>query len=215
MFDLVVMTNDPDAVPDTLALKYEDTVGAWDFGQQVIECVEQVPFLGNLGEVILFSVDDMILYRDMDERELRYMARLLEQSDDVDFIRLIRCGNAPLLKHSKNLYSISSNSNDLFSMQPTLWKSDVFLDLCEEVRSSNIWEFEQRGSNWLRTRKIKGLFYFVGNEKKRGKAHWDSSIYPYIATAIVKGKWLTSEYPRELQDVFEEFGIDKNIRGER
>ena len=39
-------------------------------------------------------------------------------------------------------------------------------------------------------------------------AHHDSSTYPYIATAIVKGMWNVSEYPEELKEVFNEYSID-------
>ena len=26
-------------------------------------------------------------------------------------------------------------------------------------------------------------------DNKRGQFHWDSGVYPYFATAVVKGKW--------------------------
>jgi hypothetical protein len=40
-------------------------------------------------------------------------------------------------------------------------------------------------------------------------------VYPYIATAIIKGKWNLSEYPIELGDLLSEYKIDKSIRGVR
>ena len=43
--------------------------------------------------------------------------------------------------------------------------------------------------------------------------HWDSSIYPYFATAIVKGKWYTSDYPH-LREVLQDYNIDVSLRGE-
>jgi hypothetical protein len=49
--------------------------------------------------------------------------------------------------------------------------------------------------------------------KKRGSLHFDSIVYPYIATAIIKGKWNLSEYPNELGDLLNEYKIDKSIRG--
>ena len=38
-------------------------------------------------------------------------------------------------------------------------------------------------------------------ENKRGAHHYDSSVYPYIATAIVKGKWNVTEYKNELTNI--------------
>ena len=44
--------------------------------------------------------------------------------------------------------------------------------------------------------------------------HYDSNAYPYVATAIVKGKWNMSGYPNELNRILKENNIDKNVRGE-
>lgn len=54
---------------------------------------------------------------------------------------------------------------------------------------------------------------FFENEPKRGLYHWDSFCFPYIATAIVKGKWNFLEYSKELSILLEKYNINKNIRG--
>jgi hypothetical protein len=59
---------------------------------------------------------------------------------------------------------------------------------------------------------ISGLYYY-NEEPKRGGNHYDSSIYPYIATALVKGKWNLSEYKKELGTLLEQYNIDKDLRG--
>jgi hypothetical protein len=38
-------------------------------------------------------------------------------------------------------------------------------------------------------------------------------VFPYIATAINKGKWNMSEYRGELDILFEEYGINPFYRG--
>jgi hypothetical protein len=53
----------------------------------------------------------------------------------------------------------------------------------------------------------------VGDEKKRGMYHYDSSVFPYIATAINKGKWNYSEYQTELDSLFAEYQINPFERG--
>ena len=52
-----------------------------------------------------------------------------------------------------------------------------------------------------------GYTYFCGSEKLRGQAHYDSAIFPYIATAIVKGKWNNLEYSSELNVLFDEYDV--------
>jgi hypothetical protein len=59
---------------------------------------------------------------------------------------------------------------------------------------------------------ISGLYYYQ-NEFKRGGNHYNSSIYPYIATALVKGKWNTLEYGEELSSMFNDYHINPIIRG--
>jgi hypothetical protein len=59
---------------------------------------------------------------------------------------------------------------------------------------------------------IKGLCHY-NNEPKRGENHYDSDVYPYIATALVKGKWIMSEYSFELGSILEKYNIDINKRG--
>jgi hypothetical protein len=60
--------------------------------------------------------------------------------------------------------------------------------------------------------KIKGLCHY-DNEPKRGGNHYDSNVYPYIATALVKGKWIMSEYSNELSKLLTNYNIDQNKRG--
>ena len=59
---------------------------------------------------------------------------------------------------------------------------------------------------------MKGVYHY-DNENKRGLNHFDSSVYPYVATALVKGKWNLSEYKKELGDILESKNIDINQRG--
>ena len=50
-------------------------------------------------------------------------------------------------------------------------------------------------------------------DNKRGMFHWDSGIYPYFATAIVKGKWSIGDYGDLLEDILEENKVDILERG--
>jgi len=81
-------------------------------------------------------------------------------------------------------------------------------------RKMNIWEFETHGQEYCRANRYNCLYTNHVDDKKRGMLHWDSVTYPYIATAIYKGKWVTSQYPDELKVLFSEYGIDPAVRGE-
>jgi hypothetical protein len=59
---------------------------------------------------------------------------------------------------------------------------------------------------------MKGMYHY-DNEPKRGSNHFDTNVYPYIATALVKGKWIMSEYDEELSPILDKNNIDKNKRG--
>ena len=66
-----------------------------------------------------------------------------------------------------------------------------------------------------RKEKIKGLFHYDNEERhhQQGALHYESKIYPYVATAIVKGKWNFSGYPEKLKIILNNNKINVDIRG--
>jgi hypothetical protein len=99
----------------------------------------------------------------------------------------------------------------LFSMQATLWKKKTFQDILNVIQSDK-WLENIRYHDYMKDHNIKGIYYY-DNEKKRGSNHFNSKVFPYIATAIVGGRWNTGEYSQELEDFFREYNINKTIRG--
>ena len=100
------------------------------------------------------------------------------------------------------------NEYSKFSIQPTIVTKEVFLTTLNNVGELNIWEFEQAIPSTGRDFMVK-----IGGEKKRGLYHYDSLVFPYIATAINKGKWNLNEYMSELNPMFEEYNINPFERG--
>jgi hypothetical protein len=96
-------------------------------------------------------------------------------------------------------------------MQATIWKTEDYIKIMNGVKDPK-WLENKNYNNFMIQNNIKGLYYY-NNEPKRGGAHYDSEIYPYIATALVKGKWNLSEYKKELGDILESNNIDINQRG--
>jgi hypothetical protein len=86
------------------------------------------------------------------------------------------------------------------------------IKVLKKHRGQTIWEFERK-VQWTFRKSFLGAGTTKENLAKIGLSHWQSEIYPYIATAIFKGKWNFSEYGAELEELLEEYRIDPNIRG--
>jgi hypothetical protein len=86
------------------------------------------------------------------------------------------------------------------------------ISILADHKGKSIWEFEAAAQETMQSLKYRSAVVFE-NTPKRGDSHFDSKIYPYIATAIVKGKWNTKEYKLELEELSREYEIDLNDRG--
>ena len=141
----------------------------------------------------------MFLYK---QPNIQYIKRLYYLLNDYDFIKLIKTGVNNGIEIGKNLYQFRNTPFDYFAIQPSIWKTKILLDIFKNTVSETIWQFEISAGNYCLENNIKGVYcYDKNNDKPRG-GHFDSSIYPYIATAIVKGKWNYKEYESELKDIF-------------
>jgi len=156
-------------------------------------------------DVVLFLHEDMILMQSpMIDNLNKYVGYVAD--DKVKSIKLISIvGNFQSWEGDKN---IINNKDTKFSIQPTIIKTKTFLDLLSKVESLNIWEFEDAVP-------VEDGHYMVslGNERRRGIYHNDSSVFPYIATAINKGKWNYYEYEKELNKLFNIYNINPFERG--
>jgi hypothetical protein len=105
-------------------------------------------------------------------------------------------------------------------MQATLWRKESLITILNDAynnfKNDSIWESESRLNTISQKNKINGVFVY-NNEKKRGLNHWDSKYFPYIATAIIKGKWNFVEYKKELLTILISNNISlnrgSNLRG--
>tara|TARA_R110000824_G_scaffold58377_9_gene157886 strand:- start:1704 stop:2426 length:723 start_codon:yes stop_codon:yes gene_type:complete len=178
------------------------------YNERVRECLEQVET-----DYCIFHHEDMPLYSTPDLKFIENTKNLMIEKN-IDYTKLIKGGedrDIPFENH-EGLFVIPDNSNHLFAVQPSIWNTKRLKEVYSHCYVTHIRQFEPKAqfiSRWL---KIKGLYCYNG-EEKRGLYHWDSSVYPYVATAIVKGKWNTSGYEKELDNLFYEYDIDKNIRG--
>ena len=132
---------------------------------------------------------------------------------ELDSIRFIKNLNAKYTSISKNcsVEKINSNSEWIFSIQPSLWRKEALIQILKRNLNANIWELEYKSQKVVRELGIK--IGVLSGKSKRGIHHCDSEYYPYVATALFKGKWTLSEYEKELQTLFNKYQIDPLIRG--
>jgi hypothetical protein len=134
----------------------------------------------------------------------------------LDVIRLIQGGKFISIpfpgKKFNNLNRISRLSPWIFSLQPSLWSRSAIIKVLRKHKGQTIWEFEKK-AQWTFRKSFLGAGTIKENLAKIGLSHRQSKIYPYIATAIFKGKWNFSEYGAELDQLLKEYKIDPHTRG--
>lgn len=162
-------------------------------------------------EYFIYLQEDFFLYDDVKEDILEIYKNQLKNSD-YSFVRLLKSGKLGTKKLYENLYEIESTNENIFSMQATIWKTEDYIKLMDYVGSAGWLETDADYRNRMIELNMKGLYHF-DNEPKIGTNHHDSNVYPYIATAVVKGKWNFKEYKSKLLPILEKDNIDYNIRG--
>ena len=96
----------------------------------------------------------------------------------------------------------------------SIWRKDHLVEILNTLNPVHLRNFEYAGnaSRVMHQLGYQSAFYFSESSPHRG-GHFDSKAYPYIATALIKGKWNTAEYQKEIDQLAEEYSIDINQRG--
>lgn len=180
---------------------------------QYLNCIKQV------GEKYCITLnEDYVLYSKVNVEELLYCIEFLDLFSDFSFVRLTKGTeyHEPIFKYK--LYLMSNNNMWFFSQVAGIWRTRDLEKIHEHAPESGM-AFKVQGpqleivaNDVCKNLHLQGVFYYNG-EPKRGSAHYDSSIFPYIASAVIKGKWNLTEYLSELTPLFEQYHIDPSIRG--
>jgi hypothetical protein len=193
----VAVNNEDELLSEYNQIVYDDSKLYTQRWAEILELIEE--------ETFMFMHEDMILFDKVDfqslEKYIGYVKDNLAES-----IKLILAGDR--FDEWSVDKTLVTNQYAKFSIQPTITQKKVFQQLVENLPPMNIWEFEEAIVSSGRDFMVK-----VGNEKKRGLYHYDSTIFPYIATAINKGKWNISEYSKELDSMFGEYSVNPFERG--
>tara|TARA_B100001248_G_scaffold174849_1_gene132634 strand:- start:1308 stop:2054 length:747 start_codon:yes stop_codon:yes gene_type:complete len=163
-------------------------------------------------EMIVLDHEDMILYDKANLDEINKALILIEKKN-LDSIRFIKNINAKYNKiENSQVEIIDKKSEWIFSIQPSIWRRNSLISVLKRNLNVNIWQLEYKSQKVVRKLGL-NIGVLGGDGKKRGKFHCDSEYYPFIATALFKGKWTISEYPEELKNLFAKYKIDPLIRG--
>lgn len=159
---------------------------------------------------VLFDFEDMFLYDFVNINQIDKIINIMDNNNDLLFTRLIKSGIKSHSHFDNNLYNLTY-FDFLFSITPTIWNRNMIIEFLSKLKNLNIWDLETNGDILLRNNNIKALYYY-NNENRRGN-HYDSSIYPHICSAILKGKWNIKEYSDILLPIIKKYNINIDERG--
>ena len=174
-------------------IKYDDKKS---YKNRIISCLDKL----DDDEVVIFLHEDMFLY-DIPKFDILNEYHQFIIKDKCHSIKLIRAFEN-LEKSSLHINLLKNYLNQLFSIQPTMIKVKNLKYIFFNVPGNNIWEFEANTSERYLKNFISLCSFNENFDKKRGKFHYDSSVFPYICTAVIKGKWNFKEYKKELFEIF-------------
>ena len=193
----VAVNEDDTQISDYIRIIYDDSKPYTERWKDILNQIDD--------NIIMFLHEDMILFDEVKfeliEKYIKYV-----ENDLVHSIKMVYVADNDVALDIDS--TLISNQYSKFSIQPTLIKRKNFVSLLESTPPLNIWDFELAVQSGNKDYMIK-----LGEEKKRGIYHYDSIIFPYICTAINKGKWNMSEYSKELDKMFMEYGVVPFERG--
>lgn len=203
-FKKVLFTDTGTAPPDWEVITYDNKL---NYKDRVISCLKKLD-----SDIIVFHHEDMILY-DFPKIKILYEFFEIVSKNSV-FIKLLCAGYTDQkIKTEVHSNLLTCPVEMVFTIQPTVCKKNDLLIMYEQTQGKDIWSFESNTWKTTVNNNFIGYMAFTDSDKKRGMHHYDSIIYPYIATAIVKGKWNISDYFVELKSLLAEYDIDPKIRG--
>ncbi len=191
-------------IPGWQVLEYDDSLS---YNERVASC------LGDIAEeFVVLHHEDMPLYEQPDLPLIEKLPAAMKEYD-LDFVKFgaINLHSSTNLVDELGLFKIES-SQYLMAVQPSIWITSRLHEVYEKSKIKNIQDFEHYASFVAKTIGINGSFLYNG-EPLRGEFHYDTKVYPYIATAVVAGKWDLLLYKSELGDLLSEYDIDPAERG--
>lgn len=168
---------------------------SWGYSKRLLSCLMEVS-----SDYILYQHEDMLLHEAPDTTHFN---ECLNAIRTFDFVRLSHTGNPDKIVSESPIVELCGQ--EFFAIQPTIWKRKSLISLLESCGECDMYSLETKHKKDFP--EIRGGMWGCTKEKVGG--HYRSTAWPYIATAIVKGVWNTSEYKREIDNL----GISTSERG--
>jgi hypothetical protein len=176
------------------------------YAKRLRDCLQEVE-----EDYVLIHHEDMIFYDDVDMEQFEYYYEILKANEEFSYIKLLRGGvspTQPVLQFFNGIFNLQDDEQYRFAVQPAIWRKSHLLKILNDCINNNIYEMEEISSKYMIENKYKCLFAWnISEDKKRGMYHWDNCRYPFIATALCKGKWNDSEYDIEIENIKREYGL--------
>lgn len=185
-----------------------------DFRTQYLNCLKNVK-----EDYCINMNDDYVLFDTVNIEKLNELVNILKTDENISFIRVGKGYNNTNLRYKDiNLFYLDPNISYFYSQTSAIWKTETLLKIHELSpvssigRKDNLPQLEIVANKACKLLSLNGLYYY-NNERMRGSAHYDSSIFPYIASALVSGRWNLTEYSEELQPLIKKYNINIEKRG--
>lgn len=185
------------------------------YSEQFSHCIKSVS-----EEFCIYISEDYILHSDFQTDKILLFKDVLKKDTNLSFVRFMRGGvyDGPFEQHSGNLFYVPINKDYFYTNQAALWRTEHLMNIHNKGPKLHIankdWQnsFEFQATKTCQELSMSGLFCYYG-EPKRGLYHYDSIVFPHISTALVKGRWNMTEYPKEMSKMIKEYGINIKTRG--
>lgn len=188
-----------------------------NYRDQFYYCISQVQ-----EEFCLYMNEDYILYGRVLADQLEQIIEIMKENQDVSFVRMMRgpeeISDRTRYQDWNYLYQLDNSDQNFYSMTATIWRTKDKEKIYELSQPMGIADrgvlpmFEPNAHKVCKQLNMKGLVYYSG-DNKRGMYHYDSTIFPHIASALVKGRWNLREYSKELYPILQEYNINPLTRG--
>jgi len=156
-------------------------------------------------QTILFFHEDMFLYDSPDVNYLSHLSAKIQQNH-IDIVKLCRAGYTVHNLEETGLQDVYRNPDNLkFAIQPSLCNRKKLLQIYDKTYGENIWDFERNSSGICELLGIKTGMVYSDKDVKVSEYHWSSQKFPYVATAVEKGKWNFLGYKDILMKLFSEY----------
>jgi hypothetical protein len=183
----------------------------------------RVQYLESLKEVkedfILYLNEDYILYDAVNLSKISNYLKILEENQDLSFIRFTRGPNITPKKLSNDLFYLSHDQPFFYSQTAGIWRKKTLEKIHELGPNLHIGQkgvlgghFEVEANEVCKNLNLQGVVAY-NKEPLRGDCHYDSHVFPYTASAVVKGKWNLKEYYKELVPLILKYKINPCERG--